>query len=154
MPRSASGRSSPYNSDIIVIDGNTGTQLDVPPHSVTPPDSGCPTPGHSAGLTQTWSPPGSSAARRASSTAATCVDAAPPGRSPLIGKERVIAWEKAHRPLGPGDVVLFYSGYSDQYYKPMPEGRRFARRPARRQGARPGPAPIPTAWSTSPAARS
>ena len=25
----------PYHSDILVIDGNTGTQLDVPPHSVT-----------------------------------------------------------------------------------------------------------------------
>ena len=34
------GPLSPYNSDIITIDGNTGTQLDVPPHSVTPPDSG------------------------------------------------------------------------------------------------------------------
>src|SRR5438105_3350277 len=34
------GRLSAYNSDILVIDGNTGTQLDVPPHSVTPPGSG------------------------------------------------------------------------------------------------------------------
>src|SRR5947209_20589399 len=34
------GRLSAYNSDILIIDGNTGTQLDVPPHSVTPPGSG------------------------------------------------------------------------------------------------------------------
>src|SRR6516164_6615527 len=39
------GPSSPYNSDILIIDGNTGTQLDVPPHSVTPPDSGLPNAG-------------------------------------------------------------------------------------------------------------
>src|ERR1700745_2525632 len=36
------GPLSPYNSDILIIDGNTGTQLDVPPHSVTLPDSGLP----------------------------------------------------------------------------------------------------------------
>ena len=32
-----------FNSDILVLDGNTGTQLDVPPHSVTPIGSGLPT---------------------------------------------------------------------------------------------------------------
>jgi kynurenine formamidase len=53
------------------------------------------------------------------------LDSAPNGRSDLVKKERVMAWEKKHRPLGPGDVVLFYSGYTDKYYKPFPEGRRF-----------------------------
>src|SRR5262249_37556509 len=41
----------------------------------------------------------------------------------------VMAWEKKHRPLGPGDVVLFHSGYTDKYYQPFPEGRRFAADP-------------------------
>src|SRR4051812_47908778 len=36
------GPLSPYHVDVLAIDGNTGTQLDVPPHSVTPPDSGLP----------------------------------------------------------------------------------------------------------------
>src|SRR5512142_2423831 len=36
------GPLSPYNSDLLAMDGNTGTQLDVPPHSVTRPDSGLP----------------------------------------------------------------------------------------------------------------
>src|SRR5437867_10142570 len=39
------GPLGPYNSDVLVIDGNTGTQLDVPPHSVAPPDSRLPTAG-------------------------------------------------------------------------------------------------------------
>src|SRR5437764_15306696 len=39
------GPLSAYNSDILVMDGNTGTQLDVPTHSVTPPDSGLPNAG-------------------------------------------------------------------------------------------------------------
>ena len=51
-------------------------------------------------------------------------------------------WEKKHRPLGPGDVVLFHSGYSDKYYKPLPEGRRFAADPvAGKAPAWPGPDP-------------
>ena len=32
------GPDSAYNIDSLFIDGNTGTQLDVPPHSVTRPD--------------------------------------------------------------------------------------------------------------------
>ncbi|MFM8275090.1 MAG: hypothetical protein ACKODX_22540, partial [Gemmata sp.] len=32
------GRESAYNVDVLLIDGNTGTQLDVPPHSVARPD--------------------------------------------------------------------------------------------------------------------
>src|SRR4051812_28006807 len=39
------GPLGPYNGEVLVIDGNTGTQLDVPPHSVTPPDSGLPNAG-------------------------------------------------------------------------------------------------------------
>lgn len=39
------GPRSAYNSDILVMDGNTGTQIDVPTHSVTRPDSGFPNAG-------------------------------------------------------------------------------------------------------------
>src|SRR5260370_41090792 len=40
-----------------------------------------------------------------------------------------MAWEKNHRPLGPGDVALFPSAYPDKYYKPFPAGRRFLDEP-------------------------
>ncbi len=123
------GPLSPYHSDILVIDGNTGTQLDVPPHSVTPPESALPNAGP-FGRTYTDVVPAWQFAGEA------CVidcsdlrDSAPAGQSQLVKKERVIAWEKEHRPLGPGDVVLFHSGYSDTYYKPFPEGRRFGADP-------------------------
>src|SRR2546430_11021060 len=33
------------------------------------------------------------------------LDSAPKGRSDLIKRERLLAWEKKHRKLGPGDVV-------------------------------------------------
>jgi kynurenine formamidase len=136
------GPLSAYNSDVLVIDGNTGTQLDVPPHSVTPPGSGLPNSGP-FGLAYTDKIPAWQFVGEA------CVidckdllDSAPNGRSDLIRKERVMAWEKKHRPLGPGDVVLFHSGFSDRYYKPLPEGRRFAADPvAAKAPAWPGPDP-------------
>src|ERR1700719_190102 len=36
------GPLSAYNDDILAIDGNTGTQLDVPPHSVPAPETNLP----------------------------------------------------------------------------------------------------------------
>src|SRR5579871_3199267 len=39
------GPLSPYNSDILSLDENTGTQFDSPTHSVAPPDSGLPNAG-------------------------------------------------------------------------------------------------------------
>jgi kynurenine formamidase len=118
-----------YNSDIIIMDGNTGTQLDVPAHSVTPPASGWANAGP-FGLVTTEKVPAWQFGGEACVIDCTALrDGAPNGRSDLIRKEHVIAWEKKHRPLGPGDVVVFHSGYTDKYYKPLPEGRRFAADP-------------------------
>jgi kynurenine formamidase len=136
------GPLSPYRSEILIIDGNTGTQLDVPPHSVTPRESGFSNAGE-FGRTYTDVVPAWQFGGEA------CVidcgdlrDNAPFGQSSLIKRERVIAWEKQHRLLGPGDVVLFKSGYSDAYYKPLPQGRRYAADPlAKRSPAWPDPDP-------------
>lgn len=136
------GPRSAYNSDILVFDGNTGTQLDVPPHSVTPPKSGLPNAG-SFGLTFTDKVPAWQFGGEA------CVidckdllDTTPKGRSDLIKRSKLLAWEKKHRRLGPGDVVLFHSGYSDRYYRKLPEGRRFAADPVEGKApAWPGPDP-------------
>lgn len=123
------GSTSATSSDILILDGNTGTQMDVPPHSVTPPDSGLPNAGR-FGLAFTdkiaaWQFAGEACVI----DCRTLLDSAPRGRSDLVKKERIKAWEEKHRPLGAGDVVLFHSGYSDKYYKPLPEGRRFAADP-------------------------
>src|SRR5689334_8520329 len=45
------GPRSAYNTDILIMDGNTGTQLDVPTHSVTRPDSGFPNAGRFGTMT-------------------------------------------------------------------------------------------------------
>ncbi len=120
------GPRSAYNSDILVMDGNTGTQLDVPTHSVTRPDSGFPNAGKFGTVTTDKVPAWQFVGEACVIDCSDLLDSAPKGRSDLIKKERIAQWEKKHRPLGPGDVVLFRSGFSDKYYKPLPEGRRFA----------------------------
>src|SRR5207247_11153760 len=51
------------------------------------------------------------------------------GYSSLIMKRHITEWEKKYRALKAGDVVLFYSGYSDQYYRPGRAGRRYMAEP-------------------------
>jgi len=73
---------------------------------------------------------------------AICFDSTPNGRSDLIKKERIILWEKKHRPLGPGDVVLFYRRVQRQILQTVSEGRRYAADPSKGKGAAwPGPDP-------------
>jgi len=119
------GPDSAYNIDVLLIDGNTGTQLDVPPHSVARPDLKREKSGP-LGLAYTdqiepWQFGGEA-----------CVvdvrdlfDQAPKGVSPLVTPEHVERFEKQHRRVGFGDVVLFRSDYSDKYYRPFPDGSRF-----------------------------
>ena len=119
------GKLSAYNSDLLIIDGNNGTQLDVPPHSIPLPDSGLPNAGILGRMftdkVEAWQFGGEACVV----DCRDLLDKAPAGESPLVTRDKVIAWEKAHRPLGFGDVVLFRSDYTDKYYKPLPEGRRF-----------------------------
>lgn len=119
------GRDSAYNIDVLLIDGNTGTQLDVPPHSVARPELKRKTSG-ALGLVTTdrieaWQLGGEACVIDVTDL----LDQAPPGVSPLVKVAHVERFERAHRKLGPGDVALFRSGYSDRYYRPLPEGRRY-----------------------------
>jgi kynurenine formamidase len=137
------GPLSPYHAETLLMDPNTGTQMDVPPHSIPKPDSGLPNAGP-AGLMFSEQVPAWQFCGNA--CVVDCSDLLPKcriGQSALITKDRVLQWEKEHRELGPGDVVLFRSGYSDKYYGPLPEGRR-----------QPGRIRMSTAWPISPAGES
>lgn len=119
------GPESVYNIDTLLIDGNTGTQLDVPPHSVARPDLKREKSGP-LGLAYTdkiepWQFGGEACVV----DIRDLLDKAPKGVSPLVKPEHVERFEKQHRKVRFGDVVLFRSDYSDNYYRPLPEGRRF-----------------------------
>ena len=138
------GGSSVYNSDLLQIDGNTSTQLDVPSHSIPRPGTNLPNEGP-LGTQFTDSVPAWRFVGEA------CVvdirdllDIAPKGISSLVQIEHVKRWEAKHRPLGAGDVALLRSDYSDLYYKPLPAGRRFISEPLEKKA--PGwPDPHPDA---------
>jgi kynurenine formamidase len=128
-PHRRIGPLSAFNSDTLFIDGNCGTQMDVPPHSVPHPDTNLPN-ANPYGRTYTDKAPAWQFGGEA--CVIDCRDAltsAPNGHSELIKRERIIAWEREHRPLGPGDVVLLRSGYTDEFYRPLPQGRRFLAEP-------------------------
>ena len=119
------GPDSPYNIDALLIDGNTGTQLDVPPHSVARPDLQRPKSGP-LGLAYTdkieaWQFGGEACVI----DLRDLLDKAAKGVSPLIRRADVERFEQQHRKLRFGDVVLFRSDYSDRYYQPLPAGNRY-----------------------------
>lgn len=119
------GPESAYNVDVLLIDGNTGTQLDVPPHSVARPDLKREKSGP-LGLAYTETiEPWQFGGEACVVDIRDLLDKAPNGVSPLARPEHVQRFEKQHRPVRFGDVVLFRSDYSDLYYKPLPEGLRF-----------------------------
>ncbi|MEX2113309.1 MAG: cyclase family protein [Pirellulales bacterium] len=119
------GPDSAYNIDVLLIDGNTGTQMDVPPHSVARPELKREKSGQ-FGLAYTdkieaWQFGGEACVV----DVRDLLDMAPNGASPLITPDRVERFEQHHRGLRFGDVVLFRSDYTDRYYRPFPEGNRF-----------------------------
>ena len=119
------GPNSPYNIDVLIIDGNTGTQLDVPPHSVVRPELKREKSGP-FGLAYTdkieaWQFGGEACIV----DVRDLLDQAPNGVSPLVLPSHVERFEQQHRKLIFGDVVLFRSDYSDTYYRPFPDGYRY-----------------------------
>jgi len=123
--QSTVGLASPYNIDSLYVDGNTGTQLDVPPHSVARPELNREKSGP-LGLattekTEVWQFGGEACVV----DTRDLLDKAPKGVSPLVTPDYLERFEATHRKLRFGDVVLFRSDYSDRYYRPFPEGSRF-----------------------------
>lgn len=141
------GPDSAYNIDLIIIDGNTGTQLDAPAHSVARPELKLPHSGTFGDEFTESIPVWKMVGEACVVDVRDLLDQAPGGVSPLIHKDRILAWEKTHRLFGPGDIALFHSGYSDQYYRAMPAGRRFLAEPLERNApAWPDPHPETTGF--------
>lgn len=141
IPTATFGRSGRHR-DMLVIDEHTGTQWDAPAHFVPPPDSGLPGAGPMGLVTGEKVPVWQFCGEACVIDVRQGRDGAEKGSSVLVGPEVVRAWEMTHRRLGPGDVVLFRSDYTDDFYKPFPEGERFVAAALRKEA--PG-WPAPTA---------
>lgn len=114
----------PYYGQRYVIDEHTGTQTDFPAHFVPPPGSGLPHAGPMGAVTGDKYPLDRMMGPAAVIDVTAQVDQAENGKSSVITLATVQEWEKEHGEIRAGEVVLFYSGYSDKYYKALPEGLR------------------------------
>jgi kynurenine formamidase len=133
----------PYYGQRYVIDEHTGTQTDFPAHFIPPPASGLPHAGPMGTVTGDKYPLDRMMGPAAVIDVTAIRDKADNGRSAAITLEMVKDWEKQNGEIKPGDVVLFRSGYSDAYYKPLPEGLRMTYEPVVAK-TKPGwPAPTP-----------
>ena len=143
------GPDSAYNIDVLLIDGNTGTQLDVPPHSVAPArleagEIGAARPGlHRQDRALAIRRRG--VRRRRARPARP----GPERRQPARQGASTSSGSKRHRQLRFGDVVLFRErllATSTTARSPRDAGSSRTRSIARH---RPIPTPIRTAWSSS-----
>jgi kynurenine formamidase len=111
----------PFLEYVQVHDDHTGTHVDSPSHF---------TPGgatiEQVALEQLMGPAAVVDVR-------PLIEAAPPGEttnlkaSPVIAPEHLTAWEDEHGAFEPGEIVLFRTGWSDRYYRPIPDGFRYDR---------------------------
>jgi isatin hydrolase len=133
----------PYYSQRYVIDEHTGTQSDFPAHFIPPPNSGLPFAGPQGLVTGDKYPLNRMMGPAVVIDVTGQVDRAANGKSSVIALDTIKAWEKKNGEIRAGDVVIFYSGYSDKYYKPLPEGLRMTYEPVVAK-TKPGwPAPSP-----------
>jgi kynurenine formamidase len=119
-----------------VIDEHTGTHWDAPAHFIPPTISALPNNGQMGNVPSEQIPVWKFPAAACVVDVRELVIGPDNGVSSLILPAHVQAWEQANRPLEAGDAVLFYTGYSDQFYKPLPQGQRFVAEPL--SGTAPG----------------
>ena len=135
----------PYYSQQYVIDDHTGTQADFPAHFVPPAGSGIEFENETGWMTGDKYPVDRMMGPAVVIDVRDILDKADPGMSPLVTVEMIKADEQKNGEIKAGDVVLFYSGYDDAYYKPFPEGNRLAWDPLVKADVPAWPAPTPEA---------
>src|SRR5687768_2635909 len=133
----------PYYGQRYVSDEHTGTETECSAHFIRPEGSGAEFAGPTGAMTCDKVPPSQWMGPAAVIDVRSVLDQAENGKSPVITPDMVQDWEAANGDLQAGEVVLFYSGYSDKYYKPFPEGNRLAFDPLIKGSAPGWPAPSP-----------
>lgn len=120
-----------YKDHILIMNEHTGTHCDAAPHTVPDVNEFSDLPHASERGAETvdkveverfWGPANVIDVRDLLGTAS-------PGQSPIITVDYVKAWEDEHGDIQPGDIVLFYTSWTDLHYKPFPEGFNLDRNP-------------------------
>ncbi len=111
----------PLAADLIMLDENTGTQTDCPPHMMPPQESGLPNAHYYGSLTCDRVPAWGWVGEVFKIDGRDILDKAPDGSSPLFSVQMIKQAEANRRPLQPGDAALYWSGYDDIRDRPQPD---------------------------------
>ena len=104
---------------VVSFDEHAGTHWDAPSHFVRDPAE--------RGLPLTESVPLERLIAPACVLDATdLAGSAGPGESPIYGRDRVLQWEREHRPIEEGDAVLLRTGWTDAHYRIGEAGHLYA----------------------------
>ena len=107
--------SSAYTADLIIVDNDTTTQLDCPPHMMAEQDSGLPNAGYWGFLTCDKLPAWQLVGQVVKIDGRDIYDQAPNGQSPVFTVDMVQQAEQAlGRDLTRGDAVIYWSSYNDK----------------------------------------
>ncbi len=109
----------------MIMEEHTGTHMDAPAHFIPPPGSGLPHAAPSGDITAEKVPVDQTIGPAVVVDCRSLRGQAGPGESPLVTREFLQSWETANGEIEPGDVVLLYTGWTDDTYGPMPGGRAF-----------------------------
>jgi kynurenine formamidase len=123
----------PFLEYVQVHDDHTGTHIDAPAHFTPAPETGLEHATEFGGVTIEQLPLDQLMGPAAVIDVRHLIDTAAPGEStnlaesPVITAAHIGEWEAEHGELEPGEVVLFRTGWSDRYYRPLPGGFRYDR---------------------------
>jgi kynurenine formamidase len=116
--------SGPYYSRFLFIEEHHGTHYDAPAHLLAPKDSGLPNVTDGEWLTGDKIPLEQFMGPAAVVDCRSTLGKADLGKSPVVGRDFLEAWEAKHGRFQAGECVLFYTSWTDLYYKPLAEGGR------------------------------
>jgi kynurenine formamidase len=108
----------PYFNRCLTMDEHIGTHWDAPAHFLEDYAE--------RGLSSTDDVPLDHLVVPAAVVDATALEGGEAGVSPRVTADAIRSWEEEYGTLERGDGVLVSSGWSDRFYRPFPEGRRFA----------------------------
>jgi kynurenine formamidase len=119
----------PYAGQGYEIDEHTGTQVDCPPHFIPPPGNPAPFASEAGNRTCDRIPLAEMMGPAVVVDVRPLLASARNGESAHITRAWMEQWEASHGMIQPGDVVLLYGAYSDDYFRPFPEGDRLVWKP-------------------------
>jgi isatin hydrolase len=113
---------APYNDFVYIIEEHTGTHCDAGVHQIPPTETNLPHAGQASNNTTDKIPIKQTMGPAVVIDCTDLIGTEKPGISPVIHKEKIIQWEKKYGDIKSNNVVLLYTGWTDAYFKPFPEG--------------------------------